>query len=206
VLAIVTCGPQLEVALRRAPGRVPSLIRLAGLSARSRLLMAAVDLLMEDAELEPTDVDRVLVTRGPGSFTGIRSGLAAAAGLAAALDVETVAYDSLTTQAARCLEPGIVWAAQPGRRGEIYGRAFRVAGDREPEPIGDIEILAVDAIADRRPWIAPEALDLTSASRVTAVRSAPEALLALAELGTPAQPMDPLYVEEPPVHGGVADG
>jgi len=78
-LAISTCGPQLEVALRPAPGAVPSVVRLAGLSPRSTLLLAAIDLLAEDAGCAPGAIERVVVSRGPGSFTGIRAGLATAA-------------------------------------------------------------------------------------------------------------------------------
>ena len=83
-LAFVMCGPQLEVAFRAPGQRVASLVRLAGVSPRSTLVLAAADLLVEDAGLEPSAVDRVLVTRGPGSFTGIRAGIATAQGLAAA--------------------------------------------------------------------------------------------------------------------------
>ena len=83
-LAIVACGPQLEVALRGPDQKVASLVRLAGVSPRSTLLLAAADLLVEDAELEPSDIERVVISRGPGSFTGIRSGLATAQGFSAA--------------------------------------------------------------------------------------------------------------------------
>ena len=80
-LALVTCGPQLEVALEAASSRVVSMIRLGGVAPRSTLVLAAVDLLVEDAGLTGDSVDEVVVSRGPGSFTGIRAGLATAAGI-----------------------------------------------------------------------------------------------------------------------------
>jgi N6-L-threonylcarbamoyladenine synthase len=205
-LAIVTCGPQLEVALSTSAEAVPSVVRLAGGSPRSRLLLAAVELLVEDADLEPAAVERVVVTRGPGSFTGIRSGLATAAGLESSIGAATVAFDSLLTQAARCRGDGEVWAAQPGRRGEVYAQRFRLSDDAPPEGLTGIEIVAVAEAGDRGPWVASDALDLPGADRRAATRSAAEALIVLDLLGADPQPVEPLYVEGPPIHGKVRDG
>ena len=122
-VALSTCGPLLEVALRMAPARIPSTVRLAGVSRRSSLLLAALDLLVEDADAKPGSIDRILVSRGPGSFTGIRSGLATASGLMEATGAHGLAFDSLTMQAARCIRPGIVWLCDEGSR---------VAAEAEP--------------------------------------------------------------------------
>jgi tRNA threonylcarbamoyladenosine biosynthesis protein TsaB len=200
-LAIVTCGPQLEVALRSGDRAVPSHVRLAGVSPRSTLLLAAVDLLVEDAGLEPGAIRRVVIGRGPGSFTGIRSGLATAQGLAAANSAEIVAYDSLLMQAARCGPERRVWAAQPGRRGEVYARLFEVPGSSAPRARGEIEIVSVDRTGDRGPWIAAETLDLGSGERTASRRGAAEALLRLVDRGADPQSVEPLYVEAPPIHG-----
>jgi tRNA threonylcarbamoyl adenosine modification protein YeaZ len=205
-LAIATCGPQLEVALRGGPGAVLSVVRLAGLSPRSTLLLAAIDLLAEDAGCAPEAIERVIVSRGPGSFTGIRAGLATAAGLETAIGSSAWAYDSLTVQAARCGHSGAVWAAQPGRRGEVYARPFRVEPQRPPEAIGEIEILPIDRLADRGPWVAAENLDLGAAERLAPPRGAAEALLELERLGVPSDPVEPLFVEGPPIHGSRGDG
>ena len=199
-VALVTCGPQLEVALEAASSRVVSLVRLGGVTPRSTLVLAAVDLLVEDAGLTGESVDEVVVSRGPGSFTGIRAGLATAAGMVAAVGAKCLAYDSLMMLAARCGAPGRVWCAQPGRRGEVYARQFEVTEDRSPLALGEIEVVPISAVKERSPWIAAEALDLGEAARVLAARSSKEALLYLAELGEPADAPDPLYVEGPPVH------
>ncbi len=49
-------------------------------------------------------------------------------------------------------------------------------------------------------------LELGGAERVAPMRSAAEALLLLADIGAPAQPAEPLYVEGPPIHRKKADG
>jgi tRNA threonylcarbamoyl adenosine modification protein YeaZ len=201
ILSIVVCGPQLEVGLRGSSQTLASLVRLAGVSPRSTLLLAAADLLVEDAGLAPSDIGRVIISRGPGSFTGIRAGIATAQGLAAATGATIVAFDSLLVQAARCGVESEVWSAQPGRRGEVYARPYRTAPGEVPEPLGEIEIRRVDGLADGSLWSAPEALDLGGAVRAAPLRSAAESLLLLDELGAEPQPMEPLYVEGPPIHG-----
>jgi tRNA threonylcarbamoyladenosine biosynthesis protein TsaB len=199
-LAIVVCGPQLEVALQTSPHGVASLVRLAGISPRSTLVLAAADLLVEDAGIEPSAIERVVVSRGPGSFTGIRAGIATAEGLAAATGAEIIAFDSLLVQAARCRPTGDVWSAQPGRRGEVYARWFAINRGGAPEPLSEIEVLPVSGLGERGAWIAPDSLDLGRVERVAPARSAAEALLDLAELGVEPQTVEPLYVEGPPIH------
>jgi tRNA threonylcarbamoyladenosine biosynthesis protein TsaB len=199
-LALVTCGPQLEAALSGPTLRAVSIVRLAGVAPRSTLVLAAADLLVEDAGIKPADVRTIVVSRGPGSFTGIRAGLASAAGLVAAAGAACVTYDSLLMQAARCDRVGTIWSAQPGRRGEVYARAFDLRSGEPPRALGEIEVLPVAAVRDRGPWMAAEALDLGGAERARPVRSAAEALLFLAGAGLPSGPLEPLYVEGPPIH------
>jgi tRNA threonylcarbamoyladenosine biosynthesis protein TsaB len=76
-----------------------------------------VDELLRDAGLEPESLDAIAVGTGPGSFTGLRMGLAAARALAFALDVPVAGVSTLDALAAGA--PG----AQPvidARRREIF--------------------------------------------------------------------------------------
>jgi tRNA threonylcarbamoyladenosine biosynthesis protein TsaB len=198
-LALVTCGPQLEVGLSAKTERVVSLVRLGGLAPRSTLVVAAVDLLVEDAGLSADAVDEIVVSRGPGSFTGIRAGLATASGLVAAVGARVLAYGSLLMLASRCEGVRRVWSAQPGRRGEVYAQQFEILENEPPRALGEIEILPVVGAAERSPWIASENLDLGGAERVRPVRSSAEGLLRLAELGATPDAFEPLYVEGPPI-------
>ena len=159
-----------------------------------------MDLLVEDAGLDPGDVRRVVVSRGPGSFTGIRAGLATVHGLAAATGAKIVAYDSLLMLAARCEDSSEVWCAQPGRRGEVYARRYLVEKETAPRAAGDIEIVAVADAGGRAPWVAAGPLDLGGAEWAATIRSSAEALLRLLELGAPGDEPEPLYIEGPPIH------
>ena len=203
-LAISTCGPQLEVALGGSVSRPASLVRLGAGKPRSTLVLAAVDLLVENAGLTPGDLQVVVISRGPGSFTGIRAGLATAAGLVAATGADCLAYDSLQMHAARCTAPGSVWCAQPGRRGEVYALRFEVEPGRPPRATGEVEILAVASLIDRGPWVAAEDLELGPVERAVTRYTAAEALLVLAASGAVGQDLEPLYIEGPPIHGSTS--
>ncbi|MEY4556510.1 MAG: hypothetical protein RL093_1629, partial [Pseudomonadota bacterium] len=90
------------------------------------------------------DLERIGVTVGPGSFTGLRVGLAFAQGLAAALDRPVVGVSSLDALAASAGEAAAVAALIDARRGQVYARFWRGG-----EPEGPAEALSLDAAAAR---------------------------------------------------------
>lgn len=200
VLALVGCGPRLEVALTGTHAAEPGMVVLVGPVPRSELIMAAVDLLLRSAELRPADLGAVVATRGPGSFTGIRVTLATAQGLAEALHVPAWGVPSLLVQAARCAA-GECLAAQPARRGHLYVQRFR-CGDALPEPLSDLAIATVEEVArSPLPVVAPAGLALAPGTPRAATRcGGAEALLALAAdaelIGD--RVLAPIYVESSP--------
>ena len=89
-------------------------------------------------------IDRIGVTVGPGSFTGLRVGLAFAQGLGAALDRPVVGVSTLDALAASVDQAGLVAAVIDARRGQVYARLFR-----DGRPLGGPEALSLEAAADR---------------------------------------------------------
>lgn len=92
---------------------------------------------MDEAEIAFGDLTRLGVTLGPGTFTGVRTGIAMARGLALALDVRIASLDTLTAIAANAA-PGkapLVIAAD-ARRDEIY---FLGASDEVPMVLPVVE-------------------------------------------------------------------
>ena len=69
-------------------------------TTRAVRLLEEVDELVREAGAEPGDLRRLVVGVGPGSFTGVRIGLAAARGLALALDVPVAGVSTLDALAA----------------------------------------------------------------------------------------------------------
>jgi tRNA threonylcarbamoyladenosine biosynthesis protein TsaB len=122
--------------------------------AHAARLLAAAEEALAAAGVGWDDVDRLGVGLGPGSFTGLRIGIATARALAQARGLPTVGVSTLEALARGAQAP-LVLAAIDARRGEAFAAAWR---DRVP-------LLAPAALA-------PEAL----ADRVRAMPAAPLAV------------------------------
>ncbi len=201
VLAIVACGPRLEVALASPGAASTGLVALAGPAPRSDLVMAAVDLLLRSAGLERAALEGVAATRGPGSFTGIRVALATAQGLAAGLGIPAQGYSSLLAQAAR-VTSGECLAVQPARRGFVYAQRHACGGGR-PEALEEPQVAPLTSLAHSPlPVVAPVGLELPDGTPLaSAANTTAEALLALlaTEPNPDASTLAPVYVEPPQV-------
>jgi tRNA threonylcarbamoyladenosine biosynthesis protein TsaB len=93
-------------------------------------LMPLIARVMSQAAIPFTALDRIAVTTGPGSFTGLRVGLSAARGIALAADKPVVGVTTLTAYAAPIVsangEPPVI-AAIDARHDQVYFQV--VSGD-----------------------------------------------------------------------------
>ena len=149
-------------------------------------------------------LDRIGVTIGPGSFTGLRVGLAFAKGLAAALDRPVVGISTLDALAASAREAPAVAALIDARRGQVYARFWR-GGAAE----GPAEALTLEAAAARIAGLEAGGVLVGSGAALFADLAtglslfpldgpAPEALARLAAAADPARaPAAPLYLRAP---------
>ncbi|MCP1198810.1 tRNA (adenosine(37)-N6)-threonylcarbamoyltransferase complex dimerization subunit type 1 TsaB [Notoacmeibacter sp. MSK16QG-6] len=95
-----------------------------------RLIPMIADILFE-AGLRKSDLSKIAVSVGPGSFTGVRTGIAAARGLALALSVPAVGVTTLEAMAAdgrRLLGDVPILSAIDAGRGEVYVASFDADG------------------------------------------------------------------------------
>lgn len=119
---------------------------------QAEALVPLLQQVLADAGLDWADIDRIAVTSGPGSFTGLRVGLATARGLAVATGLPVVGVTTLEAfahalpEAARA-QAGTVLAAVDTRRDDVYVQAFAGA---TLTPLS--EPLALD-IADIPGWL-----------------------------------------------------
>ena len=99
--------------------------------SHSPRLMAAVEKLLADAGLRPGDLAGIGVSIGPGSFTGLRVGVATAMGLARAADLPLYPVPTLevVAQGAPRADGEVVAVAMIARRDEVYGACFEPRGD-----------------------------------------------------------------------------
>jgi tRNA threonylcarbamoyl adenosine modification protein YeaZ len=94
-------------------------------------LMPLLDALMDEAELDFFSLDRIAVTVGPGSFTGLRVGIAAARGIALAAKKPVVGITTLAALAAPYLaaDPNTPIAATiDGRHRNVYFELYGAQG------------------------------------------------------------------------------
>jgi len=150
ILALDTSGAACSVALRDRAGRLLAHRFQALARGHAELLMPMLRAAMEEAAVGFADLALIAVTTGPGSFTGIRVGLAAARGLAVASGVPILGVTAFAAIAA---------AVVPAERN---GRALLVAIDSRR---GDLFIQGF--AADLTPLAAPAAV--TPAALVAAM-------------------------------------
>jgi tRNA threonylcarbamoyladenosine biosynthesis protein TsaB len=86
-------------------------------ASRAQTLLEDIDALLRQAGAHPSDIDRLVVGVGPGSFTGVRIGLAVARGLALSLHVPGSGVSTLAALAAGA--PGAVPVIDAKRR-EVF--------------------------------------------------------------------------------------
>lgn len=116
-------------------------------------LLPVIRELLDDTGRDKGEITAVGVTSGPGSFTGVRIGVATAKGLAWALGCELVAVTSLEAMAAALLadaaaEAELAVPVLDARRGELFAGLFRRAGSWV-EPVLPPAAAAPDAWWDR---------------------------------------------------------
>ena len=99
----------------------------------SRTLMQAAQQLLENCGLTAKDVTAVACAAGPGSFTGVRIGVAAAKGFAWGAELPCVGVSTLEAMAYHGLAAGegaLVCAAMDARRSQIYNALFEIRGGK----------------------------------------------------------------------------
>jgi tRNA threonylcarbamoyladenosine biosynthesis protein TsaB len=208
VLGIETSSRRGSIALFESGNPVITLCH-EELNAHAERLLPLIERALDQAGWSRGAIERVAVGVGPGSFTGLRVGIALGQGIAVGLGIELVGVGSLRAMAAAVPEsrPGTRWAVLDARRGELFAAAYDPAGVElsaprtvEPAALGPL----IDSVSPSAPRVlVGEVMDVLNVEGVDAFRS-PEADLPhatqVALLGATAAPaeagVEPLYVRD----------
>lgn len=141
VLALDTCLTACSVAVTDGERVLAAASEPMARGHQERLAPLAQQV-MAQAGVGFDRLERIGVTVGPGSFTGLRVGIAFAKGLAQALDIPLVGVGTLEALAAG--EPGLAFAVLDARRDQLYLQAFEAG-----RPLMAPDVLPVEAAAAR---------------------------------------------------------
>lgn len=112
-------------------------------------LAPAIARALREAGWRPGDVQAVAVSRGPGTFTGLRIGVASAIAWARAAGIPLIATSTLEAVAEGVEADGLVCPTLDARRGEVAGALFERHG--VPARVLDDLVAPVEALVSRLP-------------------------------------------------------
>jgi len=140
ILAIETSTLVSSVALVTEE-RVLAELTTATRLAHSETLLPHIEQVMKMAGVERSELTAIAVSIGPGSFTGLRIGLATAKGLSYALQLPLVGVSTLAALAAGFpLEGSVVGAMLDAQKGNVYLELYRSTAAGQ-ELIAPVEVL-----------------------------------------------------------------
>ncbi len=144
ILAIETATAQGVIALY-AQHQLLGSLGIRRQQSHARLLMPMIDHLLKAWDLSVQDLGAVAVSKGPGSYTGLRVGVSTAKGLCFAMDKPLLSYDSLYALAAEQRElaqqlDAMIVPMIDARRMEVYCSTF----DSELNRLGEIEAKVIE--------------------------------------------------------------
>jgi tRNA threonylcarbamoyladenosine biosynthesis protein TsaB len=203
VLAVDTSSERGSLCIAEN-GTILGEIRLASSVQHAERLFRSIDFLFDYVSFPLSSIDLFVGARGPGSFTGLRVGLAAMQGFAAAHQKPAAGISTLAALAWKTeSENTLIAPTIDARRGEVYGGLYRRVGDRliEEQPpvvlppnewfrsLPEVPILFCGDAAERhratldRPGWMLHTMELYLAGTIAQLATGPD-----------AGPLEPLYV------------
>lgn len=118
-------------------------------NTHSEKLMPMIQQLLQELQLTMQDLDSVAVTQGPGSFTGLRIGMATAKGLVQGAGKKLIAVPTLECLAYNLVHyPGIICPIMNAQKKQVYTAIFR-SNNTGLERLSDYQAIAAEQLADQ---------------------------------------------------------
>ncbi len=94
--------------------------------SHSKSLHVFIDSILKKSKISPKDLSAISVSKGPGSYTGLRIGVASAKGLCFALDIPLISIETLKILSQNILNKGTVIPCLDAKRMEVYSAVFDI--------------------------------------------------------------------------------
>jgi tRNA threonylcarbamoyladenosine biosynthesis protein TsaB len=221
VLAFDTCFSACSVAVGVERGNMPRAIygeHAVMETGHAEALIPMIERVMSASGIGFGDLDRIVVTHGPGTFTGVRTGVAAARALALATPAKLVGVSSLWAIAAGAIAAAgpedfdAVLVAMDARKGQLYAQVAGRDGGALCEPAIVSPSEAASLVRGRQVIVCGNAAGLVEAAMPSEGGAAgplagavvtgptfPDAkhLIAVADRGSITGSLQPLYLRPP---------
>ena len=201
ILALEFSSAQRSVAVACGAGHVREAIETS--KGHTMQPFAMIEAALEQANIERDEIGLIVVGLGPGSYTGIRAGIAMAQGWQLARNVALTGISSVEAIAAQAQEDGLRGTCSvvvDAQRGEFYLASWELAdaGQRNLEPLRIVSAEEASAHADAgQIIIGPEVTRWFPAGRVVFPRAAMLAKLALDRADSQGSDvLEPIYLRE----------
>ena len=155
LLALETSGKSGSVSvIRESDGRIVcDSEMLSPDSGSARTLAPAIEGLLSRNNIEMESLNAIALLTGPGSFTGLRVGIATAKAIAYAIKVPTIEIDTLDVIAKQCtVASESVYAVLDAYRGQIFCAEYSIQGmgsANQFRKVSKTEIVDIDVFLDR---------------------------------------------------------
>ncbi len=153
ILAIETATGCGSVALTRGGtcgGRLLAEATAQPEITHSRRLLGSVDWIMQAASVEWSDLHGVAISLGPGSFTGLRIGMAAAKGIVFSTGIPLIGVSALDGLSLCC--PVIdrpLWCLLDARKQEVYAACYHPGPGGRPQRIGEVVAIRPECLLEQ---------------------------------------------------------
>ncbi len=151
ILAVDTATSCSSVALTAGDvhsGELLASLTLNSKVTHSRRLLTAIDWLLSESKVSFTELDGLAVGLGPGSFTGLRIGMATIKGMAMATGKPLLGVSTLDALALRCSGEKPVYALLDARKKEVYTACYRQDRQGVLRRQGEIQALSPERLAE----------------------------------------------------------
>lgn len=141
ILNIETATKNCSVSLAKK-GKIIAIKELNnGKYSHAEVLHPFIEDVLKEAKISSSEIDAIAVSKGPGSYTGLRIGVSAAKGLCFALDKPLISVDTLTSLSyAVSIDSGLLVPMIDARRMEVYVSVY----DNNHQKIREIKAEIID--------------------------------------------------------------